>query len=563
MDKDFREVHAPDGIFLAFQYAVDLHEAAQVIGNHHIGACFQDGVALHFSHGSRNFRILYRECAAKSATGLGFFHFEELQSAHVPQEFAGLSFDAHFAKSVASVVEGRLCFKMRAEICHAELVHKKCGEFVDLWSECAGCGAVLGPLKKLSVKHLEHRAAGARSCHDYLCVLEKGHHMARRPPCLIPVTRVEWRLAAAGLPLGVIHFVTKPLEDIHHRHRGLRIELLNKTRDKEGNLHGAVGCGLIGNYMNDLGHIICQRIGNWQGNILPCRGLIPEKGGIHMAKQSIAFLGPEGTFSHLVALRRFGAGREMLPCADLPGAFEVLRGDERAAAVVPIENSSGGTIYDTVDLLIAEAGRVHVREDVTLDVRLALLGHKGARVREVFSHFAPLQHHRGWLLENFPGVKIRPVASTALAASLAARSKTAAALCAPGAAVMHGLDVLVFPVQPGAINVTRFYVVGRQPVKIPTSLPQDKLYKTTLVFRLKNRCGSLHSFLGPFSRAGVNLRMIVSRPVPGHPETYVFFCEVEGVAQAEPLRSALARAGKFCESLQVLGSFPSGRKFAS
>jgi chorismate mutase/prephenate dehydratase len=282
-----------------------------------------------------------------------------------------------------------------------------------------------------------------------------------------------------------------------------------------------------------------------------------------MPTQPIAFLGPEGTFSHLVALRRFGTGREMLPCPDLSGAFDVLRQDRRALAVVPIENSSGGTIYDTVDLLISEAGSLHVREDLTLDVRLALLGHEGCRVREVFSHFAPLQHHRGWLHENYPGAKIRPVASTSLAAALAAKSRSAAALCAPGAAAMHGLDVLVFPVQPEAINVTRFYVVGQVPAKLPAPLPANKLFKTTLVFRLKNRCGSLHSFLGPFSRAGVNLRMIVSRPLPGHPETYVFFCEVEGVGSAAPLQGALEKAAKFCDSLQTLGSFPSGKKFAS
>jgi chorismate mutase/prephenate dehydratase len=282
-----------------------------------------------------------------------------------------------------------------------------------------------------------------------------------------------------------------------------------------------------------------------------------------MARQAIAFLGPEGTFSHLVALRRFGARREMLPCPDLAGAFDVLRQDRRAVAVVPIENSSGGTIYDTVDLLIAEAGRVFVREDVTLDVRLALLGHKGARVREIYSHFAPLQHHREWLRENYPGAKIRPVASTSLAAALAAKSRSAAALCAPGAAAMHGLDVLIFPVQPGAVNVTRFYVVGQIPAKLPATSPAERPGKTTLVFRLKNRCGSLHSFLGPFSRAGVNLRMIVSRPVPGHPETYVFFCEVEGLENSEPLRGVLQKAARFCESLQTLGSFPSGKKLSS
>jgi prephenate dehydratase len=244
---------------------------------------------------------------------------------------------------------------------------------------------------------------------------------------------------------------------------------------------------------------------------------------------------------------------------DLSAAFDVLRQNRAAQAVVPIENSSGGTIYDTVDLLIRHAGQVQVQEDLVLDVRLALLGHRGERVREIFSHFAPLHHHREWLQEQFPGVKIRPVASTAVAAALAAKSRRAAALSAPGAAALYGLDVLVFPISTGTVNVTRFYVVGQMPAKLAVGAPA----KTTLVFRLKNECGSLHSFLGPLSRAGVNLRMIVSRPVPGHPETYVFFVEVEGRADAAPLQEALGKARRHCESLALLGSFPGGKRFAS
>lgn len=278
-----------------------------------------------------------------------------------------------------------------------------------------------------------------------------------------------------------------------------------------------------------------------------------------MADRPVAYLGPEGTFSHLLARKRFGGKRELVPCVDLSAAFDVLRQNRAAQAVVPIENSSGGTIYDTVDLLIRHAGQVQVQEDLVLDVRLALLGHRGERVREIFSHFAPLHHHREWLQEQFPGVKIRPVASTAVAAALAAKSRRAAALSAPGAAALYGLDVLVFPISTGTVNVTRFYVVGQMPAKLAVGAPA----KTTLVFRLKNECGSLHSFLGPLSRAGVNLRMIVSRPVPGHPETYVFFVEVEGRADAAPLQEALGKARRHCESLALLGSFPGGKRFSS
>ncbi len=279
----------------------------------------------------------------------------------------------------------------------------------------------------------------------------------------------------------------------------------------------------------------------------------------------IAYLGPEGTFSHLLARKRFGENASLLPCPDLSGVFRVLQENENAQAVVPIENSSGGTIYDTMDLLIRNAGKIHVREDLVLDVRLALLGRQGGEVREIYSHFAPLQHHREWLETQYPGAEFHPVASTAVAASLAARSQVAVALASPGAASIYGLDVLRFPIRPEVLNVTRFYVIGHSLAPARENAP----HKTALVFRLKNRCGSLHSFLGHFSRAGVNLRMIVSRPVPGHPETYVFFVEVDGAATAQnaapssPVDTALAGATTECETLASLGSFPVGDRFDS
>jgi chorismate mutase/prephenate dehydratase len=300
---------------------------------------------------------------------------------------------------------------------------------------------------------------------------------------------------------------------------------------------------------------------------LPEGGISSEKKEVR-AYRPVAYLGPEGTFSHLLARKRFGLKRELQPCADLSAAFDIIKQHPEALAVVPIENSSGGTIYDTVDLLVREAGRIFVREDLSLDVRLALLGRTGKPVKEIFSHFAPLHHHRDWLAERFPGARICPVASTAVAAALAAKSRAGAALAAPGAAELYELDVLQFPIRPESVNVTRFYIVGQKPTPL-ASAPNRKPHKTALVFRLKNACGSLHAFLGPFRKMGVNLRMIVSRPIPGQPETYVFFAEVEGALgrgsahPVGPVAEALAKAGRHAETLQTLGSFPMGRRYGS
>jgi chorismate mutase/prephenate dehydratase len=276
--------------------------------------------------------------------------------------------------------------------------------------------------------------------------------------------------------------------------------------------------------------------------------------------RSIAYLGPEGTFSHLLAVKRFGAGVEGRPCSEISGVFSSVADGESSLGVVPVENSSGGTIYDTVDHLIRYAGKIYVREELNLDVRLALLGRsKVNRPRRIFSHFAPLQHHREWLQQRYPGASIVAVNSTAEAAKKAAADSQAFALAAKGAADLYGLDVLLFPIRPEAVNVTRFYVVGPAPVKPKAG----RKHKTAIIFSLRNETGSLHSFLGPLARRKVNLRAIVSRPLVGHPETYVFFVEIDGAVGELHVDAALRAASRFCHHLTPLGSFPGRKRFFS
>ena len=277
---------------------------------------------------------------------------------------------------------------------------------------------------------------------------------------------------------------------------------------------------------------------------------------------SVAFLGPEGTFSHLVALRRYPK-REGIPCATITEVFHAVRSGQASCGIVPIENSSGGTITETVDLLIEQAGHLEISEELALDVRLALLGKKGTSftaLRNLYSHVMPLRHHRDWVRENIPFVRMVESTSTAEAAKQAARSSTSAALAAPGAAALYGLSVLKFPVRPEAVNVTHFFVIG--PVrKEGSSGKTEGRAKTAVIAELPQTSGSLHRFLGPFARAGANLCRIVSRPVPGRPETYVFYLEVEGSATDAKVRKALAGARRLSVLLRILGSYASRPRY--
>ena len=280
--------------------------------------------------------------------------------------------------------------------------------------------------------------------------------------------------------------------------------------------------------------------------------------------RKVAYLGPEGTFSHLVALRRYPK-KPGLPCATITEVFHAVRSGVAEMGIVPIENSSGGTITETVDLLIEQAGHLAITEELPLDVRLALLGRAGtafAKLRAVYSHVMPLRHHREWIREHLPNVRMVESSSTADAAKKAALSATSAALAAPSAAALYGLSILKFPVRPEAVNVTHFFVITSA-VRAPSSLPEQARCKTAIVAALPQTSGSLHRFLGPFARAGVNLCRIVSRPVPGQPETYVFYLEVEGSAEEAKVKKALAGARRLSVRLEIPGSYPTRPRYRS
>ena len=282
------------------------------------------------------------------------------------------------------------------------------------------------------------------------------------------------------------------------------------------------------------------------------------------ASAPVAYLGPEGTFSHLVALRRYPKSPG-LPCVSIAEVVHAIRSGAAACGIVPIENSSGGTITETVDLLIEHTGSLFIREELALDVRLALLGNGGAdlkKIKAVYSHAMPLRHHREWIVENFPEARMTECSSTAEAARKAALSGTSVALAAPGAAELYGLSILKFPVRPEAVNITHFFVLGGQGAP-PLQAGKHKRSKTAIVAALPETSGSLHRFLGPFARAGVNLCRIVSRPVPGEPETYVFYLEVEGAADDPKVQKALAGAKRLAVRLEIPGSYPLGPRYLS
>src|ERR1700677_2243335 len=143
---------------------------------------------------------------------------------------------------------------------------------------------------------------------------------------------------------------------------------------------------------------------------------------------TVAFLGPEGTFAHLTAKKRFGDNVTLIPQPTIADVFDSVNSRSASLGIVPIENSSGGTIYDTVDRLVDTNNKLIVQELLSINVRLALLGKDKKKIRVIYSHFAPLHHCEAYLREKFPSVELSEQPSTAAAVKKAVESDDAAAI---------------------------------------------------------------------------------------------------------------------------------------
>jgi prephenate dehydratase len=271
----------------------------------------------------------------------------------------------------------------------------------------------------------------------------------------------------------------------------------------------------------------------------------------------VAYLGPEGTYSHLVAEKRYRHGYRLLPMPSILDVCAFVARNPARRGIIPIENSSGGAIYETVDILLENRPRICILEELSLDVKLALLGRKREKIRVLYSHFAPMEHCVTWLAQRLPGVERRTAATTAIAAQKASVERNAAALGSRRLARIWNLDVIRYPVQADVPNLTVFLAVGG------TRRIQPLATKTTLAVKLPNRPGALCTFLEAFRNENVNLSRLISRPIRGCPREYAFLVDVDGSLEARSVKKALAVARQTCVQLRTVGSYPTGRHYTS
>jgi len=264
---------------------------------------------------------------------------------------------------------------------------------------------------------------------------------------------------------------------------------------------------------------------------------------------TVAYLGPQASFSHQAAIKKFGASVNYIACETIDDVFDRVQKADADYGVVPVENSTEGAVTSTFDRLTDTT--LKICAEIYQPISNCLLS-RGAwnSIKKILSIPIVFGQCRKWLRNEFPAAELVPAASTARAAELAARDKQAGAIAGRLAAEVYKLKVLAADIQDISGNATRFLVMG----KLSTARTGDD--KTSVVFSVKHRSGSLHDALGSLRKYNLNMTKIESRPNRLKAWEYLFFVDLEGHVEDPKVSKALLELDKHCLLLTILGSYP-------
>jgi chorismate mutase/prephenate dehydratase len=270
----------------------------------------------------------------------------------------------------------------------------------------------------------------------------------------------------------------------------------------------------------------------------------------------IAYLGPEASNTHAAAMKKFGASVDYHAMATIGDIFTAVEKGESDLAVIPIENSTEGSVRETLDSFVESdlkiVGQLHLEITHALISRSTLEG-----IKRVYSKDQALAQCRHWLQRHLPHAQLVDAPSTSRAVEIAKEDPEAAAVAGELAAAHYQVPILARHIQDKADNTTRFFILGRKPAG-PVGGGKDI---TSLIVSLGDEAashsGALLKMLMPLAERGINLSKIESRPSKKRPWDYYFFLDVTGHHEDAPMKAALSDLRKFCPMVKWLGSYPS------
>lgn len=265
----------------------------------------------------------------------------------------------------------------------------------------------------------------------------------------------------------------------------------------------------------------------------------------------IAFLGPEATFTHQAVLKNFGVSLKSVAMKTIPDVFSAVESGDCAYGVIPIENSTEGVVFHSMDQLVESDLKICAQ--IYLPIEHCLISKSSLEdIKEVHSKDQALGQCREWLRRNIPNAILVESNSTAGSVQVASERPEVAAIASRLAAEINNVPIVEHGIQDKAENVTRFLVVGKTEVQ---AIGEGK-DKTSLVISLKDQSGALEKALMPFARRGINLSKIESRPSRKKAWDYFFFIDLIGHIQDASVQEAMEEL-KECSSLvKWLGSYP-------
>ena len=266
----------------------------------------------------------------------------------------------------------------------------------------------------------------------------------------------------------------------------------------------------------------------------------------------VAYLGPEGTYTHIAARQWFPDGATLLPAVDIHEIFTAVENGQASHGVVPVENSIEGSVTATLDRF--SGSDLKITAELLLPIRHCLMARTGtslADIHKVVSHQQSLGQCRHWLQTKLPGIEQLSVSSNAEAARLASEQQGVAAIAGSTASVLYGLQILAEGIADTEDNTTRFLLLERTSHARPSGSDKTSLFMLTT-----NTPGSLFRALEPFHRHSVNLNKLESRPSRKAAWSYSFYLDIEGHADDEKVRASLQELDALSIEVKLLGSYP-------
>jgi len=267
----------------------------------------------------------------------------------------------------------------------------------------------------------------------------------------------------------------------------------------------------------------------------------------------IGFLGPEGTFTQAAVQKHFGHSVRALPFGTIDEVFQEVESGAADFGVVPIENSTEGTVNNTLDMFLTSP--LKIGGEIELRIEQHLLGRLDSlqEIDRVCAHEQALAQCRGWLREYLPHVELIGVSSNAVGARRARDEARTAAIGGDAAAEVYDLKIMVNNIEDRADNATRFLVIGRD---LLAASGDDKTTILVSTSDTGDGAGVLYSLLKPFATHKINITRIESRPSRRKNWDYVFFLDLDGHAEEAPLANALAELQEISSLFRVLGAYP-------